>query len=159
MATVYISIGTNRGDRKENLARAIARLASDISPRMISPAYETKPVGFAGQSDFYNVALSAQTSLSPVETLARLKEIEASMGREKGTVNGPRVIDLDLLYYDDLVLESPELSVPHPRRAGRAFVYAPLADIAPNFVDPITGKTVLETLAEIKDRDAQVARL
>lgn len=159
MAKIYLSIGTNVGDRKANLVQAVSRLAPEIFPNLISPVYETKPVGLAEQPDFYNIALAGDTALAPYDVLAHLKRIEADMGREKTVANGPRVIDLDLLYYDDLAYESEELAIPHPRRVGRAFVYAPLADIAPDFVDPVTGKTVLAMLEDIEDRERQVTRL
>ncbi len=159
MTRVFISIGTNLGDRKANLARALALLPPAFFPERVSALYDTEPQLVADQPRFYNIAVAATTALPPEEALRKLKSIEREMGRTDGPRYGPRLIDLDLLYYDGVVLDSPELTLPHPRIAERAFVLAPLSDIAPDFADPVSGRTVAQMLAAIPDADKIVQRL
>jgi 2-amino-4-hydroxy-6-hydroxymethyldihydropteridine diphosphokinase len=150
--TVYLALGSNLGRREANLKEAREALPPKVRVLNVSPIYETPPWGYLDQPDFLNQVLEGDTGLTPKEVLVYLKQIEAQMGREKTVQNGPRVIDLDLLFYDDLILEDPSgdypLILPHPRMAGRAFVLVPLADLAPNLVHPVYGKKVWEMLAE-----------
>jgi GTP cyclohydrolase-4 len=154
---VAIGLGSNLGDREGNLSRALGELRKVIHIRRISPVYETVPVGYSQQPDFLNCACVGRTGLGPHELRAALGEIERRIGRASSFPMGPRAIDLDILLYDDLVLREPELTIPHPRMAERAFVLAPLTDIAPDAVDPVTGRYV-HALAESVDR-AGVRRL
>lgn len=158
MATLYLGFGSNLGDKSENLRNAIERLPLSILVTEVSPVYETEPMLVTDQPRFYNLVLGAETELLPQEVLAEVKHIEYEMGREEGVRYGPRLIDLDILFYDDLVLESLELTVPHPRIAERAFVLAPLADIAPDLAHPVLKKTVRELLAAIPNVDVQVKK-
>ena len=148
--TVFLALGTNLGDRQANLAAAAAGLPPRVRPEAFSPIYETEPWGYADQPAFLNQVIRAETDLSPADLLAWLKGLEEKLGREPGFRYGPRLIDLDILIYDDLQLSTPELTIPHPRLAERAFVLVPLADLAPGWVHPGLGKTVEEMLEGVE---------
>ncbi len=143
---VYLALGTNLGDRLANLEAARAALSPAVRLLEASPVYETPPWGMLDQPAFLNQVLKAETDLLPLELLDYLKLLEVSLGRRPGPRYGPRLIDLDILYYDDLILDNPRLTLPHPRMLGRAFVLVPLADLAPELIDPLSGKTVHELL-------------
>jgi 2-amino-4-hydroxy-6-hydroxymethyldihydropteridine diphosphokinase len=146
MHEVYLSLGANLGDRLDQLRQALRRLHSWGSVEKVSPCYETKPVGYKDQPDFLNLACLFTTELLPHELLKNLKLAEQQMGRQPGFRNAPRPIDIDILLFDDLVLDSPELIIPHPRMSERAFVLAPLADIAPEMIHPVFHLAVGEML-------------
>ena len=144
---IYLSLGTNLGDRMANLSRARASLAPQVHVKAASPIYETAPWGYLEQPTFLNQVVQVETGLAPLELLAYIKGIEGRMGRAPTFEYGPRLIDLDILFYDDRVIHLPGLEVPHPRLAERAFVLAPLADLAPDLRHPVSGLTVSEMLA------------
>ena len=146
MRTVYLGLGTNLGERESNLRDALGRLAADVRIEAVSAVYESEPVGFRAQPDFWNLVVRGQTELEPRALLGAIKEIERAMGRRPSFRNAPRVIDIDILVYDDVVLDLPELSIPHPRMLERAFVLRPLAELAPGLVHPRTGRTIAEHL-------------
>ena len=149
MATVYIAQGTNLGERTKNLAAAQALMPPDIRVDQKSPIYQTAPWGFAEQPMFLNQVLSAETDLSATHLLERLQAIEKQVGRRPTFRYGPRLIDLDLLFYDQLLIKQPGLELPHPRLQERAFVLRPLADIAPGLVHPRLQRSVRELLAAL----------
>ncbi len=146
--TIYIALGTNLGDRMANLEQACAALGAQLHLQASSEVYETPPWGILDQPKFYNQVVKAETELSPSQLLDFLKRLERKLGRRSSIQNGPRLIDLDILFYDDLQLVTPELTIPHPRIAERAFVLVPLTDIAPELCHPANGKTVQAMLAE-----------
>ena len=145
---VYIALGTNLGDRRANLKEAIAALSPQLDVKTRSQIYETPPWGYEDQPKFLNQVIQAQTYLEPELLLKHLKRLEVALGRKESFRNGPRLIDIDILFYDELVLNKPSLVIPHPRLHKRGFVLLPLMDIAPELVHPVHQKTVREMAAE-----------
>jgi 2-amino-4-hydroxy-6-hydroxymethyldihydropteridine diphosphokinase len=146
--TVYLGLGSNLGEREAMLARALAGLhAPDLRIRRVSSVYETQPVGARAQAWFLNLVAEAETSLFPKQLLARTSGVEMRLGRRRLTPQGPRTIDIDILFYGSAVVRTPELVIPHPRFAVRRFVLEPLAELAPDLRDPISRRTVRELLA------------
>ncbi|MGH2447312.1 MAG: 2-amino-4-hydroxy-6-hydroxymethyldihydropteridine diphosphokinase [Chloroflexota bacterium] len=137
MSNVYLSLGSNLGNRQHNLQCALAELAALGSLRASSSLYETEPVGPADQPPFLNLVVELDTRLSPLDLLHRIKGVEQIVGRTPTYRWGPRVIDLDILFFDDEVIESEELTVPHAELDRRAFVLVPLAEIAPDVIHPL----------------------
>ncbi len=153
MQEVYLSIGSNLGDRVANIQTALAMLKEKTQLQKVSSLYETAPVDYLEQPSFINAACSLHTDLDPWPLLEFLKDIERAMGREPTVPQGPRVIDLDILLYGSLVVELPDLTIPHPRMAQRAFVLVPLAEIGLQLLHPVTGQSVanlLESLGPIE---------
>ncbi|MEX1248743.1 MAG: 2-amino-4-hydroxy-6-hydroxymethyldihydropteridine diphosphokinase [Anaerolineales bacterium] len=146
---IYLGLGSNLGDRKAALDSALANLAPQVRMLQRSPIYETAPWGYTDQPDFLNQVVEAETELPPKEVLALLKATEKQLGRQPRIRNGPREIDIDILLYDDLVLDEPGLHLPHPNLHERAFVVAPLADIAPELVVPGQVQTIRELSASL----------
>ncbi len=145
----YISLGTNLGDRLDNLMRALELLQKEVDTKiiMVSAIYETAPVGGPDQGPFLNACVILETALSPTKLLLGMLEIENKLGRVRKERWGPRVIDLDLLIYDEIRMNTPLLELPHPRLSERDFVLVPLADIAPALIVPGQSKKVADILA------------
>ena len=142
---VYLSLGTNLGSRLDNLKHALENLTEFCQVVAASSVYETDPWGFEDQPIFYNQVVKIETVLEPIPLLQEIKKIELEMGRVPTFQYGPRLIDIDILIYDELVINSPELKIPHPQMKSRAFVLTPLAEIAPDLVLP-GEKVDIETL-------------
>ena len=148
---VYLVLGANLGDRLANLAAAREAMPPAVRPFSTSAIYETPPWGYLDQPSFLNQVLGAETNLAPKDLLNYLKGLEIQLGRSQSFRYGPRLIDIDILFYDDLVLNEPGLTIPHPRLTERAFVLVPLNELAPDFVHPVERKTIRE-LSEGIDR-------
>ncbi|GKG73586.1 2-amino-4-hydroxy-6-hydroxymethyldihydropteridine diphosphokinase [Parabacteroides sp. AM58-2XD] len=149
MAIAYLALGTNIGNKRRNMITAAALLAERVGDVLaLSGFYETEPWGFQSENTFLNAALQLETALSPLELLKATQEIEIEMGRTQKS-NGAyhdRIIDIDILLYDDLVMQTPELTLPHPLMHERLFVMEPLAEIAPNVIHPVFKKPVISLL-------------
>jgi 2-amino-4-hydroxy-6-hydroxymethyldihydropteridine diphosphokinase len=146
---IYLALGTNLGDRPANLRAALAALPPVVMLLESSPIYETPPWGVTDQPAFLNMVIKGKTRLEAQNLLKHLKHLETRLGRVPSIRYGPRKIDIDLLFYDDILLNTPELTIPHPRLHERAFVLIPLADLAPELVHPAFGKTVRQLLADV----------
>jgi 2-amino-4-hydroxy-6-hydroxymethyldihydropteridine diphosphokinase len=150
--TVYLSLGSNLGERAKNLLDAIAALRkAGVDVTRISSMYETEPVDYLDQPWFVNIAVEAETELAPAALLRVLREIETQMGSKKLIAKGPRLIDTDILLYGDEAIDTPELQIPHSRMHLRRFVLEPLAEIAPNLQHPVLRLKVSEMLAQTPD--------
>jgi 2-amino-4-hydroxy-6-hydroxymethyldihydropteridine diphosphokinase len=154
---VYLALGSNLGDRRANLAAAIERLRERLTVEAISSLYETEPAYIDDQPRFLNAALRGSTALDPLALLAFVKRIERDLGRVAGPRFGPRVVDIDLLLYDDATIDTPELAVPHPRMAERPFVLVPLAELAPALVPPGWATTVGERAGLVRGHGDVIA--
>lgn len=146
---VYLGLGTNLGDRVANLNHALELLSDIVRILDHSPIYQTQPWGYLDQPDFLNQVVSAKTGLSPHALLLELKQIEADLGREPTIRYGPRIMDIDILFFGSQVVQQDDLIIPHPQLHERAFVLAPLADIAPEFCHPILKMTVETMLSKV----------
>ena len=153
MATIYLSLGSNKGDRSQYIARAMAALGTHgVSATRKSSLYETEPVETTSKNWFLNCVIEAQTNLLPQQLMHTLLDIERELGRRRRVLRGPRFIDMDILFYEDRVVNSEQLEIPHPRMAERRFVLVPFAEIAPRVRHPILKKTIAELLEETPDR-------
>lgn len=153
LALAFLGLGSNLGDRKSNIREALDRLSrnSDIRVKRVSSLYETAPVGVLDQPDFVNAVAAVETNLEPLELLRAVLDVEASMGRVRNSRWGPRVIDIDVLLYDNVRMCTSELTIPHPRMMERAFVIAPLAEIAPD-LDLPDGRKPGDVLSDLLDQ-------
>lgn len=152
MVEVCVGLGSNLGDRRGHLRAALAEMRRAGRLLVVSPLYETEPVGLREQPLFLNAVAKLETELAARQLLEQLLEIEAERGRVRDEKDGPRTLDLDLLLYGDEVIEEEGIAVPHARMHLRRFVLTPLAAVAPGWRHPLLGKTVEELLASVEDR-------
>ena len=150
MPLAYLGLGSNMGDREANLKCALELLAGRVWVEAVSSLYETEPVGYREQALFLNAVCRINTGLGPETLLAVAKQIEEWLGRQPSLLNAPRPIDIDILFYDDIAMAGPELTIPHPRLAERGFVLVPLAEEAPDFVHPSLGLEVRELARRVQ---------
>lgn len=152
---VYLSLGSNLGDRAKKLREAIELLPdAGVRVRRVSSSYETQPVDYLEQPWFLNCTIEAETDLEPLALLQALREIETRMGSKKLVAKGPRLIDMDILLYGERTVDSPELQIPHPRMHLRRFVLVPLAELTPVLKHPTWNGTVADLLARTPDQSA-----
>ncbi len=145
---VYLALGSNLGNRLSNLKEAIAALPPQMEVKAKSAVYETPPWGYEDQPKFLNQVIKATTYLDPEPLLKHLKRLEVTLGRKETFQNGPRLIDMDILFYDDLILNTRSLVIPHPHLQERGFVLLPLMDIDPDLTHPISKKSVREMVTD-----------
>ena len=154
MAQVFLSIGTNLGNKEENITLALERLQEIGRVGRRSSLYHTEPWGFSSPNTFCNIAVEIETSMQPLPLLQALQTIERDMGRTAKSTNGTyadRIIDIDILLYDNCVIDTPQLTIPHPLMHQRLFVLEPLCEIAPKRLHPILGKSIAQLLKNIKE--------
>ena len=153
MKTVYLALGSNIGDRLQHLSKAIAGLPkAGLEVVAVSSVYETKPMYKTDQPQFYNLVVEAKTDALPRVLLRRLQSLERELGRRRIVANGPRTIDIDILFFGRFVIQTPDLMVPHPRMEERRFVLEPLAEIAPQLRHPVSKKSIAELLGATMDQ-------
>ena len=146
---VYLALGSNMGNRLSNLKAAVLNLTPQMTVKQKSSIYETPPWGFTEQDAFLNQVVKVTTYLEPEPLLRHLKRMETALGRVPNFQNGPRVIDIDILFFDKMIINTPPLVVPHPRLHERAFVLVPLAEIEPDFVHPILQRPINKILEDV----------
>ena len=155
MAKVIFSIGTNMGNRQENLGKSIDKIEDFFNLKKISSTYSSEPIGFFTDKSFYNIATLIETKLRPEEVLSITKKIELDMGRQMKGIMSDRIIDIDIVFYDDEIIEKPNLIIPHPRAALRRFVIEPAAEIEPNYLHPLLNITLSNLLNDLLDQKVE----
>lgn len=149
MAVVYLALGSNVGNSEQYIEQAITLLKDKVTDIIQAPMYRSRAVGYTSQPDFFNKAIKGHTELTPQALLMFVKTVEQKVGRIERFRWGPREIDIDIIFYNDKIVDKPSLHLPHPRFAERDFVLRPICDLSPKFVDPISKLTVSELYAKL----------
>jgi len=150
--TVFISLGSNLGNREKALKDAVNSLSPDVTPTAFSKIYETPPWGYDQQPTFLNQVIRVKTALPPFDLLDKLKSIEKDLGRRPTFRYGPRLIDMDILFFDAIVISSERLTIPHPEIENRAFVLVPMMDIAPDFIHPVSCRPITNLAKDVSKK-------
>ena len=153
LTVVYLSLGSNVGDREENLRSAVGELDDPgFRVRRVSAIVESAPLYLTDQPAFLNVVVETETTLAPEDVLRRIEAVERNLGRQRVIPNGPRTIDIDIVLFGDVVMDTPELTIPHPKMAERRFVLEPLAELAPALKHPVLDRTITELLEGVSEQ-------
>ena len=155
---IYLGLGSNLGDRDSNLLNALQLLRARLTLEQISSLYETRPLGYEEQPLFLNAVCSAATDIGPFQLLSVIKGIEVALGRKKSFGNAPRIIDVDILLYGDLVIESPQLVIPHSRMEERAFVLVPLAEIDLGLTHAVSGQNIGKLASGVQGQEGVIIK-
>ena len=153
---VYLGLGSNLGDKVYNLTRGVALISEQLGNVEVSSIYETTPLGFSIQPGFFNAACRLRTRANPFEVMDAIRKIEYAVGRHRTFVNAPRTLDVDILVFGSLVIDTPPLAVPHPRLAERSFALVPLAEFGPRLVHPGLGVSIAELLSRLPDEPRRI---
>lgn len=153
---IFLGLGSNVGDKKSNIKKAIKFLEEKVDNIIVAPIYETKPWGYKNQDNFFNTALRGETSLLPFQLLNFIKEVEKKVGRKKRFRYGPREIDIDILFYDNLFLKNKRIEIPHPQLHKRDFVLKPLLDLETDFIHPVFKKTIQELYKTLSQEERTI---
>ncbi len=162
MHRAFVSVGSNLGDKIENCKKGISELLADGRSVLVrsSSFYRTSPVDYKDQDWFVNLVVEIKTTLNPFDLLERIKGVEKAMGRKTSTVRfGPRVLDLDIIFFDDQVIQTDTLEIPHPRMHKRRFVLKPICDIEPSMMHPLLGKDMRSLLASLQNSEQKVMEI
>ena len=159
LSTVYLGLGSNMGERQNNLEKAMEYLSQRMRIEKRSSIYDTAPIGDIDQPRFLNMACQVATSIPPETLLFLIKGIETKVGRTAAPRNSPRIIDIDILLYDDRIIDTPDLKIPHPRMTERAFVLMPLAEIAADALHPVKNQTIKDLLKLIREGTQGVMKM